>query len=103
MKIFATEEKLVQVCRSIQCDRCKRVDDEIMQMQEYFCFSQDVGYAGVLGDGNRVRLDLCQRCFRDLFKGIYRIEGNYISGDGWYPPEGFLDESKESDSTSTEG
>ncbi len=66
---------------TISCDRCKRLDNDVMQMQEYFSLNQDVGYGGILGDGNKVRLDLCQYCFKEMFEGIYRIEGNYIHGE----------------------
>jgi hypothetical protein len=81
MKTFTKTEQIVEVLHNIQCDRCKRRDNDIMEMQEYYSLNQDVGYGGILGDGNIVRLDLCQYCFKELFEGIYRIEGNYIWGN----------------------
>jgi hypothetical protein len=94
MKHFATEEKLVKVCKKMECDRCKRIDDDIMQIQEYFSYRQHVGYMGILGDGNIVELDLCQYCFKDLFKDILRRTDNYISGGPWTPPDDFMEENR---------
>jgi hypothetical protein len=78
MKKFNVVPSTTLELESVTCDRCKRVDTDIYDIQEYFNLNQDVGYAGILGDGNKIRLDLCQYCFKEIFEGVYRIEGNYI-------------------------
>jgi hypothetical protein len=63
-----------------------------MEMQEFLHFENDAGYGSVMGDGNRLRLDLCQHCTKELLEPFIRIEGNYI----WSDQEAFMDAVKDS-------
>ena|SRR5665213_3001976 len=67
---------------SVTCDKCKKEYDDIMEMQEFLHYDNDAGYGSIMGDGNRLRLDLCQHCTHELLGSFIRTEGNYIwSGD----------------------
>lgn len=80
MKKYRKEEVIQQVCIAITCDKCKKEYDDIMEMQEFLHYVNDAGYGSVMGDGNKLRLDLCQYCTNELLGPFIRIEDNYISG-----------------------
>lgn len=81
MKTYRREEVIQKVCVAITCDRCKTEYDDIMEMQEFLHFENDAGYGSVMGDGNRLRLDLCQTCVKELLGPFIRVVGNYINSD----------------------
>ncbi len=91
--IEITEKELV----SITCDRCKRVDDDIMEIQEYLHYVNDAGYGSVMGDGNMLRLDLCQRCTKELLGTSIRVVGNYIWAQEYNPPVTLIEVQKKID------
>ena len=62
------------------CDRCKREYDDILETQEFLHYRNYAGYSSVFGDGNILRLDLCQHCVKALLNDYIHIEGNYIWG-----------------------
>lgn len=78
MKKYRKEEIIQETCISITCDKCKKEYDDVMEMQEFLHYVNDAGYASIFGDGNRLRLDLCQNCTKELLGPFIRIEGNYI-------------------------
>ena len=61
---------------AIQCNRCKKViyPDDIVEWQEFISLRITPGYGSVWGDGNIVRLDLCQQCAYDLFREYVQDE-----------------------------
>ncbi len=65
---------------TVQCDRCKKVYGDIMEIQEFLLYANDAGYGSIMGDGNRLRADICQHCVKELLGPFIRVEGNYISG-----------------------
>lgn len=59
---------------SIECDKCKKMYDNIMDMQEFIHIGFTGGYGSVWGDGNTVEVDLCQNCGLEIFDKIARIK-----------------------------
>lgn len=51
--------------KQIRCDRCgllaERGDAEFTEMS---CIRMKAGYGSIFGDGNKVEVDLCQRCLK---------------------------------------
>lgn len=78
MKNIVKEEQWVDTVRSITCDCCKIEYDDIMEIQEFLQYANDAGYGSIMGDGNRLRLDLCQHCVKKLLGDFIRTEGSYI-------------------------
>lgn len=68
----------VQKTISVTCDRCNKEYDDIMEMQEFLHYRNDAGYGSVLGDGNKLRMDMCQYCVQEVLGPFIRTEGNYI-------------------------
>ena len=51
------------------CDRCGRhaktvVDD--IEFNEFLSVNHLAGYGSIFGDSNRLKLDLCQHCLKDV-------------------------------------
>lgn len=58
------------------CDRCGReaeLDDQDCEFHEFTSIQYRAGYGSVLGDGNRVEVDLCQHCVKDTLGTWLRI------------------------------
>ncbi len=80
MRTYKEVPTTFQHLESVTCDRCKRVDDDIMEIQEYLNYQNNAGYGSVMGDGNELRMDLCQRCVKEVLGPFIRVVGNYIAG-----------------------
>jgi hypothetical protein len=80
MKNYELREVQQKELISITCDCCKTVYSDIMEMQEFLHYANDAGYGSIMGDGNRLRLDLCQHCTKKLLGDYIRVAGNYING-----------------------
>ena len=78
MKTYRKEEVIQKVLVAVTCDKCKKEYDDIMEMQEFLHYENDAGYGSVMGDGNRLRMDLCQHCVKEVLGEFIRTEGNYI-------------------------
>jgi len=51
----------------LRCDRCGRLADEgEWEFLEYSSIEYTAGYGSILGDGNRVAIDLCQHCLKEV-------------------------------------
>ena len=76
----AVVQKNVSELVSISCDICKKeiALDDFMELQEMVHIEFVCGYSSVFGDGDRVMLDMCQRCFKEkLGEYVYTFyEGN---------------------------
>jgi len=51
---------------SIQCDRCKKVFDDSMEVQEFLKIRFQGGYASIFGDETNISCDICQYCLKEL-------------------------------------
>ena len=78
MKNFKEIQVTEQELDSITCDRCKKTYDDIMEIQEFLCYENDAGYGSIMGDGNKLRAEICQHCVKELLGPYIRIVGNYI-------------------------
>lgn len=72
MKQFGTISH--SVVNLIECDRCKleAAPGEIL-FDAMISIDYSAGYTSPFGDGNRVRLDICEDCFRDLLSSWIQI------------------------------
>lgn len=49
------------------CDRCgRRAELDNPEFQEYLSIDRVAGYGSAFGDGERIGLDLCQHCVKNL-------------------------------------
>ncbi|EEV6510698.1 hypothetical protein ABLU61_24225 [Klebsiella sp. GG_Kp153] len=52
---------------AITCDRCGyRYDSDDVEFREFLVIDRVVGYGSVFGDGNHIRMDLCQHCAKKI-------------------------------------
>jgi antitoxin CcdA len=62
---------LEKVCRII-CDICgaaydnKPESDDIYETQEFICIDRIGGFNSIFGDGEEIKVDICQHCFKNL-------------------------------------
>tara|TARA_R110000772_G_scaffold101674_5_gene202224 strand:- start:400 stop:942 length:543 start_codon:yes stop_codon:yes gene_type:complete len=64
------------VLDSITCNCCKKaytIDSEPMEFYEFISIEHRCGYGAILGDGNKLSMDLCQYCFKNIC-GKYILE-----------------------------
>ena len=52
----------------IKCDKCGKMFSERdwIDWQEAVCIDTVGGYGSVFGDGSKIKLDLCQVCFKEI-------------------------------------
>lgn len=67
MQFFTSCETVVLSAKT--CDRCgrhtkKAADDA--EFHEFLSVDRQAGYGSIFGDGNRLKLDLCQHCIKDV-------------------------------------
>ena len=57
---------------SIQCDVCKRIfinnldSTDYYAINDFFSIEKDCGYGSIFGDGNKISLDVCGNCTKEL-------------------------------------
>ena len=61
---FKTDE--VEFLDSLECDICHTNYDDVMEIQEFIKINYSGGYQSVFGDGNRLKIDICQHCFKRI-------------------------------------
>lgn len=62
---------------AIECDRCKTMHDDIIEIQEFLSWSDTCGYGSkTFGDGTHISIDLCQYCVREVL-GEWILTSNY--------------------------
>ena len=73
---WKTVQTNVKQAYKIICDRCKKEIkyDDWIEYQEAYCISFTGGYGSVFGDGNIVKMSICQHCLKDMIKDKYTIE-----------------------------
>lgn len=91
MRTYKEVQTTVQELESATCDRCKKVYDDIMELQEFLHYENDAGYGSILGDGNKLRMDLCQYCVKEVLGPFIRVIGNYITGGDFDQDLSFAD------------
>ncbi|EMI7065611.1 hypothetical protein V6858_004123 [Providencia rettgeri] len=65
MKIFTTQETIIISAKS--CDRCHfYAEKDDPEFHEFLSIDRQVGFGSVFGDGNHLKLDLCQHCVKTL-------------------------------------
>jgi len=65
MKILSRTEVLSISAK--KCDRCgelSNIDDS--EFKEFLSIDHVCGYGSVFGDGERIAVDLCQRCVKNI-------------------------------------
>jgi hypothetical protein len=60
----------------VECDVCKKIYNDMFEVQEFIHISIKGGYCSVFGDGNDVEIDICQHCFKEKFADHLRITVN---------------------------
>lgn len=61
--------------KQVRCDRCGReAEDGESEFYEFTSIDYKAGYGSILGDGNRVRIDLCQHCLKETLGAWLRVE-----------------------------
>lgn len=68
----------------IQCFKClksyrRESGNDCFEAQEFLTFSQRGGYGSIFGDGNKVSVQLCQRCTKELLGPYLKI----VEGVWW--------------------
>jgi hypothetical protein len=72
MKKF--REKVVQEISGYVCDRCGReAEAHDGEAEELLSIDQVGGYCSIFGDGNRISVDICQHCLKDVLGEWLRI------------------------------
>ncbi|MCI4117175.1 hypothetical protein ACI51Z_10735 [Pectobacterium carotovorum] len=65
MKIFS-QVKILSLSAKV-CDRCGyRAEENNQEFQEFLSVDRLAGFGSIFGDGESLRLDLCQRCVKDV-------------------------------------
>ena len=65
MIIYGPKE--IMDSKAIQCDRCKTIHDDVMEMQEFLSWSDTCGYGNrTFGDMMHLSIDLCQHCVQEV-------------------------------------
>jgi len=76
--MIETERKIIEEDRPVAkvCDRCslKITEDDWMEWAEFMHWSKIGGYGSIWGDDTEIRLDLCQRCQKELFEDFIQID-----------------------------
>lgn len=78
---YKQEMAPIQVETTYECDRCHRQasssKDSWIVFNEFLLFDRIGGYGSVFGDGNRIQLDLCQECVKDVLGRWIRVTDAY--------------------------
>lgn len=69
-----TKKQEIEYFYSVTCNKCKKefyyddTEDEQdeLEIQEFCHISFVGGYGSVFGDGTEVKIDLCQRCLKEM-------------------------------------
>jgi hypothetical protein len=63
---------------SIICDKCKKEEFNIMEIQEWFHYNFIGGYNSIFGDMDEYDIDLCQQCMKELIGPYLRHIADHI-------------------------
>lgn len=73
MKNYKKVRQTVSQVVSITCDVCKKDYDDVFDTQEFLSYNDTCGYGSVFGDMNRIEIDICQHCVKDLLGKYLRV------------------------------
>lgn len=60
--------------KALRSDRCGlEAQQGEVEFHEFTCIDMQAGYGSIFGDGNRVRIDLCQHCLKLSFDPWLRV------------------------------
>ncbi len=63
---FFTSHKIIVVSAK-SCDRCNyHAEKDTPEFHEFLSIDRKAGFGSVFGDGNHLKLDLCQHCVKEL-------------------------------------
>lgn len=72
MQYFSTYQSFMVSAKS--CDRCKRhADADDAEFHEFLTIDRQAGYGSVFGDGQQLKLDLCQHCVKTVLGDWMKI------------------------------
>ena len=77
MKLYETIIQETEILKSIKCDVCeKEYDDidDILELQEFLEWENSCGYNSIFGDGNRISIDICQHCQKNLLGKYIKVK-----------------------------
>ncbi len=74
MILKTSNKKIISNIEKIECDKCHNIYKDPMEIQEFLIVDFIGGYNSIFGDGNHIKTEICQYCFKKLFDGICRIE-----------------------------
>jgi antitoxin CcdA len=78
MITYKTQLKEEIVIEKITCDVCKKEYDynkNSWEVQEFQHIRIEGGYGSVFGDGNKLKADICQDCYKEII-GKYLVDDN---------------------------
>ncbi len=78
MKQYKDIQIIQQELVSVTCDKCGKVEEDIMEFQEWQYIHFVGGYNSIVEDGGGYECDLCQQCRKELFGKYFRYLGNRI-------------------------
>ncbi|EMY0638628.1 hypothetical protein AB7340_21565 [Providencia alcalifaciens] len=65
MQYFIPNKTIVISAKS--CDKCHfHAEKDTPEFHEFLSIDRQAGFGSVFGDGNRLKLDLCQHCVKEL-------------------------------------
>lgn len=74
MEIKKKIRTIQKVMVSLECDNCKSVfDKDSYEISEFVRIEQCCGYGSIHGDMKILSIDICQKCFKEKFDGLYRL------------------------------
>lgn len=69
-----------QVLGGLGCDRCGfTCDADDPEAHEFLCHEHEGAWGSVIGDGMIVRVDLCQRCVKEVLGPWLHIEPGAVN------------------------
>ena len=74
MKIYKLVKIDSEELVSIQCDKCKKNYDDVLEILEFHHISFIAGFGSVWGDGDKISGDLCQHCLKEFAGTFLKVE-----------------------------
>lgn len=87
-RIFELVQNPVRQLVTIQCNKCKKViqrdgdnDNDLFEFESALLISFTGGYGSVWGDGEHIKIDLCQHCAFELLSPYADDMTDPVNGD----------------------
>ena len=75
---------------AVQCDVCGKeykVNGDDFEVQEFFHIRHTGGFTSIFGDEDRIQLDICQYCFKELVMDKIKDSHRFIKDIGSFRNE----------------